>query len=119
MNKDGCSTYVMGATEHERRRLSLQGSILNPLTDRFLRQAGLSVGMRVLDLGCGIGDISLIAARIVGPRGSVTGLDPDGAALDTAQARATKENLLQVNFEQITFEDYTTDRPYDAVVGRH
>jgi ubiquinone/menaquinone biosynthesis C-methylase UbiE len=119
MKKDGCATYVMGATEHERRRLLLQGAILNPLTDRFLRHAGLSVGMRVLDLGCGIGDVSLIAARIVGPRGSVTGLDPDGAALDAAQARASEENLLQVNFEQVTFEAYTTDRTYDAVVGRH
>jgi ubiquinone/menaquinone biosynthesis C-methylase UbiE len=119
MHKDGCLTYVMGATEHERRRLSLQGSILNPLTDRFLKQAGLSEGMRVLDLGCGIGDVSLLAARIVGPRGSVTGLDPDRAALDTAQARASEENLSQIHFEQVAFEAYTSDRTYDAVVGRH
>jgi ubiquinone/menaquinone biosynthesis C-methylase UbiE len=119
MHQDDCSTYVMGVSEHERRRLLLQGSILNSLTDRFLREAGLSVGMRVLDLGCGIGDVTLIAARIVGPRGSVTGLDPDGAALNTAQERAHEENLLQVNFEQATFEACATERPYDAVVGRH
>jgi cyclopropane fatty-acyl-phospholipid synthase-like methyltransferase len=55
MSKEDRATYVMGATEHERRRLSLQASILNPLTNRFLRQAGLSEGMRVLDLGCGVG----------------------------------------------------------------
>lgn len=119
MYKEDRSTYVMGATEHERRRLALQGSILNSLTDRFLRQAGVSEGMRVLDLGCGIGDVSLIAARIVGPRGSVTGLDPDSAALDTAQARATGEGLSQINFEKTAFEAYTTDHQYDAVVGRH
>ena len=119
MYKEERSTYVMGATEHERRRLSLQGSILKSLTDSFLKQAGLSEGMRVLDLGCGIGDVSLIAARIVGPVGSVTGLDPDSAALDTARARAREEGLSQVNFEQTAFEAYTTDRPYDAVVGRH
>jgi ubiquinone/menaquinone biosynthesis C-methylase UbiE len=119
MYKEERSTYVMGATEHERKRLSLQGSILKSLTDRFLRQAGLSEGMRVLDLGCGIGDVSLIAARIVGLHGSVTGLDPDSAALDTARARASEEGLSQVNFEQTAFEAYTTDRPYDAVVGRH
>jgi ubiquinone/menaquinone biosynthesis C-methylase UbiE len=119
MHKHDYSTYVMGTTEHERRRLGLQGSILNSLTDRFLRQAGLSSGMHVLDLGCGIGDVSLVAARIVGPRGSVTGLDPDSAALNTAQGRAIEENLLQVKFEQTAFETYTTDRRYDAVVGRH
>src|SRR4051794_31221946 len=104
MHRDNSSQYVLGATEHEHRRLALQGCILNPMTDRFLRQAGLSPGMRVLDLGCGIGDVSLIAARIVGPQGSVTGLDPDGAALDTARDRARKSNLLQVDFEQATFE---------------
>jgi ubiquinone/menaquinone biosynthesis C-methylase UbiE len=119
MYKEDRSTYVMGATEHERRRLALQGSILNSLTDRFLRQAGLCEGMRVLDLGCGIGDVSLIAARIVGPRGSVTGLDADNAALDTARARAGEEGLSQINFEQTAFETYTADRQYDAVVGRH
>lgn len=111
--------YVMGRSEHERRRLELQGSILNPLTDRFLKECGLSAGMRVLDLGCGIGDVSLIAARIVGGRGSVTGIDPDRAALDIAQARAKEENVSHVNFEQAAFEIYTTDRPYDAIVGRH
>ncbi len=119
MQQDDCSTYVMGATEHERRRLLLQGSILNSLTDRFLRQAGLSAGMRVLDLGCGIGDVTLMAARIVGPGGSVTGLDPDSVALDTARERSHEENLFQVKFEQATFEGYSTDRPYDAIVGRH
>lgn len=75
--------------------------------------------MRVLDLGCGIGDVTLIAARIVGPRGSVTGLDSDSAALNTARERAHEENLPQVKFAQFTFEAYTAERLYDAVVGTH
>jgi ubiquinone/menaquinone biosynthesis C-methylase UbiE len=116
---DNSSTYVLGATEHERRRLALQGSILNSLTDRFLRQAGVCAGMRVLDVGCGIGDVSLIAARIVGPRGSVTGLDWDGAALDTARARVGEEKLFHVTFENVAFEVYTIGGLFDAVVGRH
>lgn len=109
----------MGATEHERRRLLLQGSILNPLTDRLLRQAGISTGMHVLDLGCGIGDVTLIAARIVGPSGLVTGLDRDSASLAVALTRARQEKLLHVTFAQVAFEDYNADRLYDAAVGRH
>jgi hypothetical protein len=46
----------MGHTDHERRRLALQASVLNPLTDAFLRRAGISAGMNVLELGCGIGE---------------------------------------------------------------
>jgi ubiquinone/menaquinone biosynthesis C-methylase UbiE len=119
MPKNDCLTYVMGATEHERRRLLLQSSILNPLTEDFLKKAGISVGMRVLDLGCGIGDVSLIVARLVGPHGSVTGLDRDGAALEAARARADEEDLSQVTFEQTAFEDYHSEYLYDAIVGRH
>jgi len=119
MPQDNPSSYVLGASEHERRRLTLQGRILNPLTERFLKRAGLWAGMRILDLGCGIGDVSLIAARLVGPQGLVTGLDPDSVALDTARKRAKEENLLQLDFEQGNFESYTTDRTYDAIIGRH
>jgi len=50
--------YVMGHSDRERRRLALQAAVLNPLTDSFLRRAGISAGMRILDLGCGIGEVS-------------------------------------------------------------
>jgi hypothetical protein len=43
------SAYVMGHTDCERRRLALKASVINPLTDTFLRRAGVSAGMRVLD----------------------------------------------------------------------
>lgn len=109
----------MGATERERRRLALQGSILNSSTARFLEQSRLSPGMDVLDLGCGIGDVSLIAARIVGPHGSVTGLDLDKTALEVAQDRAREEHLVQLTFEQADFMNYNPNRLFDAVVGRH
>ena len=109
----------MGRTERERRRLLLQGSILNPGTERFLRAAGLSPGMRVLDIGCGIGDVSLIAARIVGPTGRVTGIDLDEQALGVARQRSTDERCDHVQFERADFIQFHPDEPFDAVVARH
>jgi hypothetical protein len=50
--------YVMGHDDRERRRLALQASIINPFTDRLLSRAGISVGMRVLDISCGVGEVS-------------------------------------------------------------
>src|SRR5215813_12461383 len=38
-------SYVMTHTDRERRRLALQASIINPFTDRFLRDAGIAGGM--------------------------------------------------------------------------
>ena len=79
--------YVLGHTDHERRRLALQASVLNPLTDSFLRRAGISAGMRVLELGCGIGEVSLMAARLVGPHGHMHCIDIDEDALEIARGR--------------------------------
>ena len=66
------TSYVMGHDDRERRRLLLQASILNPLTEELFHRAGITSGMRVLDIGCGVGDVSLIAARLVGAHGRVT-----------------------------------------------
>src|SRR5215468_5609483 len=113
------SAYVLGHTDNERRRLALQASIINPLTEAFLRRAGVSAGMHVLELGCGIGEVCLIAARLVGPHGHVHSLDIDGAALDIARGRIRSAGHDHVTFEQIEVMQHTPTRPYDAVMGRH
>src|SRR5438309_1192712 len=63
--------YVLGHSPSEIRRLVSQAAILRPITERLLRTAGVGRGMRVLDLGCGAGDVSMLAAELVGPSGSV------------------------------------------------
>gem|GEM_PF-7064163 len=49
--------YIVGHSERELRRLMLQSSVLRPITERHLHGAGIRSGMRVLDLGCGVGDV--------------------------------------------------------------
>lgn len=87
------------------------------LTERLLREAGISAGMRVLDVGCGRGDLTFMAARLVGASGSVLGVDRDERALEAARAR--KRELA---FEHVDFAaaDVTAPPPgpYDAVIGR-
>lgn len=109
----------MGHSDHEHRRLALQASVLNPLTRGFLERAGISAGMRVLDLGCGVGEVSLIAASLVGPHGHVTGLDLDPKALDIARVRAAADSYEHVSFEAGNLADHHPERLYDAVIGRH
>lgn len=111
--------YLLGYTDHERRRLALQAAILNPLTEGFLVRAGLARGMRVLDLACGVGEVALIVARLVGPEGYVTAIDLDAGALAISRARAAKAGIDHIRFEQVSVADCPAAEPYDAIVGRH
>lgn len=55
--------------------------------------ATLRPGMRVLDLGCGTGDLAIAAARRVGAAGEVVGLDFSGEMLAVAERKARRHRL--------------------------
>jgi ubiquinone/menaquinone biosynthesis C-methylase UbiE len=112
------STYALGHADPEMQRLQLQARLYETHTERALHLAGLRPGMRVLDVGCGPGDVSFLAARLVGPTGSVLGVDAAAAALDRARSRAAEKGLSNVAFAQSTITDLVLDEPVDAVVGR-
>jgi ubiquinone/menaquinone biosynthesis C-methylase UbiE len=84
------SDYVLGDTDREQLRLIRQARVLAPATERFLRDAGIVSGMRVLDIGCGMGDVTMLVAQLVGPTGRVVSIDLHQASIETAQKRALK-----------------------------
>lgn len=66
--------------------------------------AELKAGATVLDVGCGAGMDSLIAAQRVGENGKVIGIDFSEAMLARAQTAAKKTNLLNINFYSASAE---------------
>lgn len=62
--------------------------------------AGLSTGQTVLDLGCGAGLDSLVAARRVGPLGGVIGVDFSEEMLQRARVSAQEARLSNVSFQK-------------------
>ena len=79
-------SYLFESSSDEYARLTRQAALIAPMTERLLRDAGITPGMRVLDVGSGVGDVALLVARLVGPHGSVVGVDRDGSARQTARA---------------------------------
>ena len=76
--------YVLGSAEAELRRLDLQAASIDRPTRLLLRATGIGEGMRVLDLGTGLGHVSAILAELVGPEGEVVGLDQSAEVLEVA-----------------------------------
>src|SRR5215510_2378967 len=91
-------TYVLGRSEAETRRLILQNQIYGPLTRRFFQAAGIGPGMKVLDIGSGAGDVALLIADLVGPSGSVVGVEMNESILETARARVESAGWRNVTF---------------------
>jgi ubiquinone/menaquinone biosynthesis C-methylase UbiE len=116
MNEE--APYVLGHSSDEHRRLMLQSRFVGDLTEWLFARAGLAKGMSVLDVGCGAGDVSFLAAAFVGPSGNVLGVDqsPDSVAL--ASERAKSAGLTNVRFEVGVLDDLQQSGPFDALVGR-
>lgn len=111
--------YVLGHSEHEVERLKSQARLIDPITERFFRSAGVSSGMRVLDVGSGAGDVAFLASDIVGATGSVIGADRVHAAVQVARARAAARSLQNVGFMEGDPTELNFEQPFDAVVGRY
>jgi ubiquinone/menaquinone biosynthesis C-methylase UbiE len=110
--------YLLGHSGEEMARLSRQAAFLDDLTADVFRRAGLEPGMRVLDAGCGVGDVSLLAGRVVGPEGAVLGIDRAAEPLEVARRRAASAGLRWVGFAQAELSAFATTSRFDAVVGR-
>lgn len=81
--------------------------------------AAFAAGERVLDVGCGGGDVALAAAEAVGPTGSVLGVDLSADELDVARVRAAQRGLDNVEFREADAgEDDLGPEPVDVICSR-
>ena len=110
--------YALGRSSAETQRLRVQAEIYAPHTAHLLALAGIAPGMRVLDVGCGAGDVSIQLARLVGPEGAVLGVDVDPVVLEVARARVAEAGLTNVSFTEARLPDVPLDEPVDAMIGR-
>jgi SAM-dependent methyltransferase len=110
--------YTFGHSQAETERLKNQADDVNTFTRHMLEDAGLTAGMKVLDVGSGAGDVALLAARMVGPLGTVVGVDVNPDILASARQRAALAGLDNVSFVTGDVDTLALDTDFDAVIGR-
>ena len=67
--------YLLGRSGAEEARLERQSAALAPESDVQFEKIGIKPGERVVDLGCGPGDVLSLLSKRVGPSGSVLGIE--------------------------------------------
>jgi 2-polyprenyl-3-methyl-5-hydroxy-6-metoxy-1,4-benzoquinol methylase len=110
--------YVLRGGKEGYERLSILARKTWPGTLALFERAGLTAGMHCLDLGCGGGAVALRMAKLVGPSGSVIGVDMDGVKLELARRDAAEQKLGNVEFRQSNVNDWNEPGAYDAVYSR-
>jgi ubiquinone/menaquinone biosynthesis C-methylase UbiE len=110
--------YLPGHSDQEIERLRLQALCLEGLTRRLIKECGIEPGMRVLDIGSGVGDVAILVAEVVGPSGSVVGVDAAERAVEASRHRARESDLQHVKFAVGTDRDLDELGQFDAVIGR-
>ncbi len=110
--------YTMGRDKEETDRLIQQSRLYDGLTRQLFNDAGIRSGMKVLDIGSGAGDVSLILADVVGPDGKVIGVDANAEILETARVRLKEAGFVNVEFLAGDARTLDVGGDFDALVGR-
>ncbi|NOK62673.1 MAG: methyltransferase domain-containing protein [Chloroflexi bacterium AL-W] len=92
---------------------------VDEMTERMLDDAGIGPGMRVLDIGCGPGAVSLMLSPRVGNQGHVFAVDRSPEMLELAREKVHETSVSNITFIEgefdVTFPEHGT---LDAAVGR-
>jgi ubiquinone/menaquinone biosynthesis C-methylase UbiE len=110
--------YVIRGGREGYDRLKVLAQARWPDTAALLKRAGVRRGMRCVDLGTGGGAVAFELARLVGPNGSVVGIDMDDVKLDLARAEADRMKLTNIEFRMANVNDWNEAASYDLVYSR-
>jgi len=117
----------MGVVMHHMAWAYDLGCYLIGMGSRFRREilqfAQLRTGERVLDVGCGTGVLTRLAAKVVGNEGEVIGVDPSEEMIHVAKRCVAKEHSMAVFqlgvIESLSFENESFDVVLSSMMLHH
>src|SRR5579884_1061642 len=98
--KSSSTAYILATGSQDVERLRLLNQVYGHASHAVLRRAGLAEELRVVEIGCGTGNMTCWIARQVGPGGAVIGLDKNQPQIEQARRQAAERKLTNVTFQQ-------------------
>ena len=88
----------------------------NDLTGQLLEKLNIKKNMRVLDIGCGTGGISIMLHKYIGNNGEIIGVDNDNSVIEAAKANINQQNI---EFIHADIHNLPSDiGEFDIIIGR-
>ncbi|MEM2140991.1 methyltransferase domain-containing protein [Nitrososphaera sp.] len=84
--------------EEEMNRLQTQAEEFSPFVGASLERMGIVSKMKVADIGCGTGNVSFAMSKVVGPKGSVVGVDANPTAVNYCMTIAKRKRIRNTKF---------------------
>ncbi len=94
------------------------GDYIGPATEKMLDLAGVGPGGRVLDVGCGSGEQTVLAAHRVGTTGHVLAIDIAAPMIAAAEKTIAAAGLTNVSTRVCSAEALADDACFDAAISR-
>lgn len=112
--------YILKVGPAGSHRLSIFNGAHNLSSQSFLRKVGIKSGMKILDIGCGNGQMSIWFAKQVGRHGKVYAVDASSEQLSVAKLRAKIKNINNIEFIQSSVYDLTfAPKSFDLIYCRY
>ena len=91
--------YILATGGKDVKRLRLLHEVYGPGTEVLFHRVGLRDGLRVVEIGCGSGNIACWVAQQVGPSGSVMAIDFSPDQIEQARHQAQRRNVRNIDFQ--------------------
>src|SRR5215213_217081 len=96
---DQSEHYILATGGKDVKRLRLLHDVYGPGTESLFQRVGLRDGQRVVEIGCGSGNIACWVAQQIAPNGSVMAIDISPEQIEVARQQAQRLNLRNIEFQ--------------------
>lgn len=110
--------YIISGGAEGKNRLNILSGILHEHTKSVLERNGVATGISFLDVGCGGGNVSVMAAQMIGNNGRITAIDFDEEIISLNRKDAETMGVPNISYHAMSAYDIGFHNEFDVAYTR-